>query len=68
MFKDAGMLTIFDNEHSEPEERWITMGHDEQGLLLVVSHTFQFLEDDHCLIRIISARKATKRERAQYGA
>ena len=62
------MLTIFDEEHDEFEERWMTMGHDEHDILLVVSHTFQLLEDDHCIIRIISARKAAKRERIQYGA
>ncbi len=68
VFKDAGMLTVFDEGHSDTEERWVTMGHDEQGMLLVVSHTFQWREDDQCLIRIISARKATRRERRQYGA
>lgn len=68
VFKDPGMLTIFDEEHHEIEERWVTLGHDEHGILLVVSHTFQSLEDDHCIIRVISARKATKRERMQYGA
>ncbi len=68
VFKDAGMLTMFDEGHSNGEERWLTMGCDEHGILLVVSHTFQSREDDHCLIRIISARKATRRERRQYGA
>ena len=68
VFKDTGMLTIFDDGHSENEERWLTMGHDEHGILLVVSHTFQSIEDNNCLIRIISARKATRRERVQYGA
>ncbi|MCP4395948.1 MAG: BrnT family toxin [bacterium] len=68
VFKDAGMLTIFDEGHSEREERWLTLGHDEHGILLVVSHLFQSIEDNHCLIRIISARKATRRERRQYGA
>ena len=61
------MLTVFDEGHSESEERWITMGHDEHGMLLVVSHTFHLMEDDRYLIRIISARKATRRERNQYG-
>ena len=68
VFKDAGMLTIFDDGHSEHEDRWLTMGHDEHGMLLVVSHTFQSVEGNHYLIRIISARKATRRERMQYGA
>ncbi len=68
VFKDSSMLTIFDEGHSEMEERWVTMGCDEHGILLVVSHMFRAIEYDQCIIRIISARKATKRERAQYGA
>ncbi len=67
VFKDSDMLTIFDEMHSESEERWVTMGYDENGIILVVSHTFKSVESDQCLIRIISARKATKREQTQYG-
>ncbi len=61
------MLTVFDEEHSDDEERWITMGQDEHNIVLVVSHTFRSVDNDHSIIRIISARKATKRERTQYG-
>jgi uncharacterized DUF497 family protein len=68
IFKDPFMLTIFDEEHTDTEERWVTMGHDEHDIVLVVCHTFQSIDQDHCIIRIISARKATKRERKQYGA
>ena len=34
-------MSIFDDEHSEEEERWITLGLDRAGVLLVVSHTFR---------------------------
>jgi hypothetical protein len=34
-------LTIFDEEHSDQEERWITLGQAANGQYLVVVHTFQ---------------------------
>jgi uncharacterized DUF497 family protein len=60
------MITVFDTEHSEHEDRWATVGIDKNGNLLIVVHTFQQL-DAHCSrIRMISARKATKNEIKQY--
>jgi uncharacterized DUF497 family protein len=58
--------TIFDEGHSDYEERWITIGLDENGILLVLSHTFKSIDESTCKIRIISARKATKSETKQY--
>lgn len=66
IFRDPKMISIFDDEHSEIEERWITMGIDENGSLLVVSHTFHKIDKLICNIRIISARRAVKREIKQY--
>ena len=66
IFLDPHMTSLYDEEHSEQEERWVTMGIDENGILLVVSHTFHEVDHDSCMIRIISARKATKKERRQY--
>jgi uncharacterized DUF497 family protein len=66
VFRDPKMITIYDVEHSEPEERWVTMGLDENGILLVVSHTFHKDAESMYKIRIISARKAVKREITQY--
>jgi uncharacterized DUF497 family protein len=43
------------------EERWITLGADPLGCLLVVVYTWRGQE-----IRLISARPATRRERRQY--
>jgi len=60
------MISVFDTEHSEHEDRWATIGIDRNGILLVVVHTFQQLDADCCKIRIISARKATKKELKQY--
>jgi uncharacterized DUF497 family protein len=53
-------LTIGDLE-SANEERWITIGMDPTGGLLVVVYTWR-----GAAIRIISARLATPRERRQY--
>ena len=58
------------NQHSEEEERWITLGLDRSGVLLVVSHTFRQENEDGreacAKIRLISARRADRREAAQY--
>ncbi|MBI5186291.1 MAG: BrnT family toxin [Nitrospinae bacterium] len=43
-----------------------TIGIDRNGILLVVIHTFQQLDADCCRIRIISARKTTRKESKQY--
>ena len=42
------------------------MGLDETGILRVVVHTFEQIEPETCLIRIISARKATLTEQQEY--
>jgi uncharacterized DUF497 family protein len=59
-------LNLYDDEHSQDEDRWITIGLDETGSLRVVIHTFEQIDKDRCLIRIISARKATLEEQAHY--
>jgi len=66
VFRDSYMITIFDYEHSDNEDRWITLGTDENGILLIVSHIFYRISAAQCNIRIISARKATKNEKKQY--
>ncbi|MDM8550384.1 BrnT family toxin [Desulfobacterales bacterium HSG2] len=66
IFRDPYMISLFDDEHSQEEDRWITIGRDSNGILLVVSHTFREADTSLCYIRIISARKATKQERKQY--
>jgi hypothetical protein len=67
IFLDPLQLNVFDDEHGEIEERWITLGKARDGALLVVVHTFAEHEDS-ATIRIISARKATKHEQRQYEA
>ena len=56
------LSTTFPNEaHSEDEMRFVTVGVSQRGRLLVVAHT-----ERNDTIRIISARRATRRERAFY--
>lgn len=59
VFEDPNALTREDDEHGE--ERFVTMGMDVFGRILVVVYTWR---DES--IRIISARKATKSEVRQY--
>ncbi len=67
IFSDPQALTIFDETHSKYEERWITVGLDHGGVPVVVCHTFQHEQGHHkARVRIISARKATKKEIQQY--
>ncbi|MDN5850547.1 MAG: BrnT family toxin [Nitrococcus sp.] len=66
VFRDPMVLSRFDNEHNETEERWITLGQAENGSLLVVVHTFQEIDEHNAAVRIISARAATTREQRAY--
>ena len=59
-------ISIYDEEHSNEEDRWITMGMDKNGVLLVVVHTYQEVDKVSVTIRLISARKAMQRENEQY--
>ena len=57
------LAVIFDDEgQSQDEIREIIIGHSFQGRLLLVS----FTERDKMVVRIISARKANRRERKDY--
>lgn len=63
---DPNALSIFDARHGSGEDRWITLGMDRQGVMLVVSHTFREAGQQTASIRIITSRKATRAERKQY--
>ena len=63
IFFDEFGVQFFDDEHSFDEERFLMLGMSSGAKLLIVCHC----ERDHgTTIRIISARKATKRESAFY--
>jgi len=62
VFGDPLEVTIEDSEHSSGEYRFLSIGRSSAGNILVVSYT----EREQNLIRIISARKATKKELKYY--
>jgi len=66
VFKDEYAISISDEEHSDNEERWLTIGMDEVTRTLVVIHTYMSIDENNCNIRLISARKATKKEKQIY--
>lgn len=66
IFLDPQALSEVDEENSSKEDRWITLGLDRTGVLLVVCHTYGEEAETGAQIRIISARKATKNEIKQY--
>lgn len=63
---DPLALTVLETSHGAREERWLTLGRSREGKLLAVSHTYASTGLDVATVRIISARKATRRERRQY--
>jgi hypothetical protein len=63
VFSDEHALLLDDPEHSVDEERFILMGLSTRLRTLVVCHCFREADS---VIRLISARKATKGERRQY--
>lgn len=64
VFDDPFHLSLLDSKKHE-EERWITLGQSIEGLLLVVIHTY-FSAELGEVVRLISARKATSKERRNY--
>ena len=61
IFGDELSVTVPDPDHSDDEDRYITIGWSNRQRLIMVSHTER---DDK--IRIISARELTKAEREEY--
>jgi len=63
-FFDPNAATLEDEVHSEDEERFLLIGFSESHRLLTVCHCYR---EDDSVIRIISARKATRQEEREYG-
>jgi uncharacterized DUF497 family protein len=64
VFYDEFAIQFFDEENSRDEERFLLLGLSTGAKLLLVCHCERESGD---VIRIISARNATKRERTFYG-
>ena len=60
VFYDQNAITVEDMDHSE--QRFVTLGMDEFGRILVVCYTYR----SESVIRLISARKAEPHERKDY--
>ena len=64
VFYDENALLRDDPDHSDEEDRFVILGLSNNANLLVVCHCYRASET---VIRIISARKATKTESKFYG-
>lgn len=63
VFKDPNIRFFFDDDHSRDEDRYIAIGFSGDGKILVVAHCYREASE---VLRIISARKATAKERKFY--
>ena len=63
IFDDDDAIYRPDLENSKHEDRFIIIGFSEKSRLLFVCHCFR---DDYSIVRIISARKAKKKEINEY--
>ncbi|MBO6147615.1 MAG: BrnT family toxin [Lachnospiraceae bacterium] len=59
IFEDVNRIEMYDDKHSFYEDRYITIGYVNRVIVVVYTERKN-------LIRIISARKATKREEQLY--
>jgi len=67
VFSDKFALSIYDESHSEDEDRWIILGKSLNEVMLVVVHTFNEADKVES-VRIISARKANRAEQKAYNS
>ncbi len=58
---DADYLEIYDQEHSDEEDRFIAIGPIKRGVVVVA-----YTEREEGILRIVSARMATRKERRRY--
>lgn len=62
-FLDENAVRFFDPDHSQDEDRFIMLGMSYALRVLVVCHCYR---EEDSVIRLISARKADKREQSDY--
>jgi uncharacterized DUF497 family protein len=60
-FLDESARLIDDPDHSEDEDRFLLLGYSFRARCLIVGHCYQ---ESNCVIRLISARRATARRRS----
>lgn len=64
VFADENARLKHDPDHSQEEDRFILLGLSSKLRMLAVCHVYR----EEKIIRLISARKATRNERKQYGS
>jgi uncharacterized DUF497 family protein len=64
-FLDENAQVYFDPDHSDAEDRFILLGLSFQLRILVVCHCYR---ESELVVRLISARKADRREQESYGS
>ncbi|MDJ0581812.1 BrnT family toxin [Crocosphaera sp.] len=64
VFYDDNAIQFWDDYHSNGEERFLLLGRSSKMRMLLIVHCFR---EEQSIIRIISARKATKKESQEYG-
>jgi uncharacterized protein len=63
VFYDENSVVFYDDMHFEKEDRFILLGFSNRARMLIVCHVY--IEEEN-IIRIFSARKATKNEKKHY--
>ncbi len=66
IFDDPFHVSVMDRRFDYLEERWITMGRTKSGNLIVTGHLYVMSDNGIELVRILTARKATPKERERY--
>ena len=63
VFYDDNAIQFWDEDYSETEDRFLLLGRSYKMRILIIVHCYR---EQESIIRIISARKATKNERQYY--
>ena len=63
VFYDDNAIEFWDEDHSDAEDRFLLLGRSYKMRILIIVHCYR---EQESIIRIISARKATVREREHY--
>jgi len=66
VFNDPLLATYPDDAHSASEDRFLSIGRSADGRILLIVHTERDYGENVLVIRLISCRKATPRERKVY--
>ena len=67
VFADKFALSIFDEEHSEEEERWILLGKSLNEVILVVVHTFRNERNEEIVKSLVQEKRLQRKKRSMRG-